>query len=70
MSTTALGLRVQCLLEVTFLLNLFSSDTILADLTEFYLRKNSIVVVLVNRVLSHWPVSWLCVGGLTTHNIW
>ena len=32
---TVLGLRVQFPLEVTFLLNLFCSNTILADLTEW-----------------------------------
>ena len=33
-NTTVIGLRVQSLLEVTFLLNLFCSNTVLQDLTE------------------------------------
>ena len=39
MRTTVLEARVQSLLEVTFLLNLFCSNTILAELAELFKRK-------------------------------
>ena len=45
---TVLGSRVQSLLEVTFLLNLFCSNTILADLTEWCIYGK----ILLNWILN------------------
>ena len=48
-STTMLGSQVQSLLEVTFSLNLFCSNTILADLPELSILGKSRMIFLINK---------------------
>ena len=55
MCSTVLGSRVQVLLEVSFLLNFFCSNTILADLTEWsiYGKPRVLYVCTINQVQVH-----------------